>query len=819
MRLSTLLATLVCTLSSLTTHAQLDITNATIVPVPNEGVTQQAAIMLQEEIATRSGITLSIAETIPSSGPTILLGTIATIDPQRQVVVPSKPESFGAKNIDQTLYLVGRDTRGALFAAGKLVRLLDYQTSGKLILNDTRTLYQRPDVPYRAHQLAYRNTANTYDAWDIETYEQYIRDLILFGTNGIELIPTLDPNKKDGPVMRETMRSMNLKIAQVLKNYGLDAWLWSPVMDDDIEDVTTPEGIKIALEKRRAMFAAYPTIDHFFVPGGDDGDTPAEYLMPFLAQLAPILKEYHPNAKLWVSNQTFTIEENNYFFDYLASPKADWLHGVVYGPWTKMGWEEIRQRTPERYPIRRYPDITHTVRCQYPVENWDPIFANTLGREPIMPMPFEQYTIYQRYRTISDGFGTYSDGVHDDFNKILWTMLGWDRDVTKQKIMEEYAKVFFRSKKPIGYNVYSLLTVWGHNWKNYPRSHGNINTSRTLWEVIAQNDPDFETNWRTQMYLFRARFDQYVAREAKAQAQYQQEAHTALDHAKSIGVAQSIETARKALAQADTDTPVDAKLRASLQELGLLMHKSIGYQLSVEAPYFARNPERGALLDWLDQPLNDRPWLEQQFKRILAMDSEADQLAAIVEILNWTDPGPGGFYDNLGTKEGNTHVVYQDTWKNDPSGSHSPRVAFPYYKADQATIAKAEAAFEGNNTITSEEKAKGRQAFYARQELRMSWQSQIATHYGTPLKMRYEKLDPNATYRLKVTYAGRYRPTMTLTVDDTFGIHGALAQPKPIWPVVYDIPQIATQDGTLDLEWNLVDGRGCMVAEVWLMKQ
>lgn len=100
----------------------------------------------------------------------------------------------------------------------------------------------------------------------------------------------------------------------------------------------------------------------------------------------------------------------------------------------------------------------------------------------------------------------------------------------------------------------------------------------------------------------------------------------------------------------------------------------------------------------------------------------------------------------------------------------------------------------------------------------MSWQSQISTLYGTPLKMRYEGLDPKAQYTLKVTYTGRFKPSMTLTLNDEFSIHGPVPQPDPIWPVSYYLPQEATKGGTLDVEWNLVDGRGCVVAEVWLIK-
>lgn len=224
------------------------------------------------------------------------------------------------------------------------------------------------------------------------------------------------------------------------------------------------------------------------------------------------------------------------------------------------------------------------------------------------------------------------------------------------------------------------------------------------------------------------------------------------------------------------------------------------------------------MLDWLDQPLNDRRWLEQRFDAILALDNEAEQLAQIDTILNWEDPGPGGFYDNLGTLGEYSHVVSQQSWEEDPSSSHSTRVAFPNYKADAKTIAEQAGKAVADELAFKEEVTRVAGAYKGRQELRGSWQSQIATLYGTPLKMRYEGLDPNAQYRLKVTYAGRFRPTMTLTLNDEFGIHGPVPQPNPIWPVSYYLPQAATRSGTLNVEWNLVDGRGCMVAEVWLIK-
>jgi hypothetical protein len=101
----------------------------------------------------------------------------------------------------------------------------------------------------------------------------------------------------------------------------------------------------------------------------------------------------------------------------------------------------------------------------------------------------------------------------------------------------------------------------------------------------------------------------------------------------------------------------------------------------------------------------------------------------------------------------------------------------------------------------------------------MSWLDQAQTLFGAPLRMHYEELDPTKTYTIRITYAGRYRATMRLVADDRYEVHGPLAQPDPVWPVDFPLPREATQDGTLDLEWQLVDGRGCQVAEVWLIPE
>src|SRR4029077_10492167 len=96
--------------------------------------------------------------------------------------------------------------------------------------------------------------------------------------------------------------------------------------------------------------------------------------------------------------------------------------------------------------------------------------------------------------------------------------------------------------------------------------------------------------------------------------------------------------------------------RARVHELAEALYQSIRMQLSVER-YQAISVGRGATLDTLDMPLNNRLWLKQRFAELRQLPAEAERLKGIDGIVNWTDPGPGGFYDDLGDPSRQPHLV------------------------------------------------------------------------------------------------------------------------------------------------------------------
>ena len=100
-------------------------------------------------------------------------------------------------------------------------------------------------------------------------------------------------------------------------------------------------------------------------------------------------------------------------------------------------------------------------------------------------------------------------------------------------------------------------------------------------------------------------------------------------------------------------------------------------QLSVPL-YKAISVGRGATLDTVDVPLNNRDWLKIQFAAIRKLDGEEARQSEIDAIVNWTNPGPGGFYDDLGDPLGRPHLVMGIAYDKDPAFLHAPQTGFDW---------------------------------------------------------------------------------------------------------------------------------------------
>ncbi|MCC6491094.1 MAG: right-handed parallel beta-helix repeat-containing protein, partial [Candidatus Hydrogenedentes bacterium] len=607
--------------------------------------------------------------------------------------------------------------------------------------------------------------------------------LIVFGANAIENTPIVDAGSS--PHFPVTPAVMNHALSQICEDYDIEYWAWIPANFD----LTNPTLRAQSLAQHEAFYQNCVRLDAVFVPGGDPGDNPPDLVMDFLEDVAALLATYHPSAGVWVSNQGFEHAENDWFFDYLQTQHPTWLRGVVFGPWTKLTLAEERARTPLQYPIRHYPDITHNVRCQYAVPEWDPAFANTLGREASNPRPVGTAHIHNFLAPYTNGFLAYSEGVHDDVNKYVWCLSGWDPDTDVDDILTDYGRFFLGPN--VAQDAASGILQLEDNWDGPLAGNAVVPATWSYWTALESANPGLASNWRWQLCLLRAYYDYYIQERLAYETNLEDQVMVILEDAVNRGANTAMNDAEAVLAQA-VSSPVRADLRSRIVSLCADLFSSIGMQTSTSSPYLASGLERGCVLDLVDWAVNDRWWLEYRFDQIRLLGTEGAKLAALDEILEWENPGPGGFYDNLGTVGQQPHLVQQLPWEDDPGRVESTQ--------------NENAWHNGNSTSVTAGAA------------RLSWQNQAETLFNHPLEMRYTGLAPDANYTVRIVYDGRFAPSMYLTADGIHTVHGTLAQPSPPQKLEYDLPRYLTYDGTLDLRWDLVTQRGCQVAEVWLLR-
>jgi hypothetical protein len=758
-------------LTALATSAfALDLRNATIVATPDQ---HKVATMLQQEIEKRTRITLPISDR-PAT-PAILLSGRPTIS-----AVPGA-DGYRLQVLNNAVHLAGNDRRGTLFAAGALLRNLQMDRDSLAIADDLK-IATAPKYPLRGHQLGYRPKTNSYDGWNVAQWDQYIRDLAIFGTNAIELIPPRSDDDADSPLFPLPPMRMMVEMSRIADEYGLDVWIWFPAMDRDYSD---PKTVEFALKEWGEVYRQLPRIDAIFVPGGDPGHTQPKYMMALLEKQTELLHKTHPKAQMWMSPQSFNGPWMDEFFGILKTEPA-WLSGIVFGPQVRMSLPALRAAVPKRYPIRHYPDITHSTQSQYPVPDWDVAYAATEAREVINPRPIDEANIFRVLSPYTNGFLTYSEGCNDDVNKFVWSALGWNPDAKILDVLRDYSRYFIGAKFTDSF-ANGLLEL-ERNWRGPLAANESVNaTLKHFEEMDRAASPFVLANWRFQQAEYRAHYDAYTRARLLYETDAETRATAILRNARGLGALTAIDRAEQILdAAAETHTaPV---WRARVFELAEALFQSVRMQLSV--PYYkAIAVGRGANLDTIDVPLNNRTWLKARFVEIRQTTDEPERLKALDALVNWTDPGPGGFYDDLGNLTSQPHLVRGLGYAKDPAHLESSLVGFSY-----------------------------------RPTWRSSWWTHAEALVDAPLQMHYDGLDPAAQYKVRVVYAGDSLNTKIRLAAGNIEIHPLIAKANPVKPVEFDIPNAATASGTLDLSWTREsglggNGRGAQVSEIWIIRK
>lgn len=783
----------------------LDLSKAQVfTTISDQKILLRSIEVLQNETEKRSGIRWPVVKKLPKFGqPAILIvleNEITKLPAAYQTAIHTLPEikSEGFKLVtlpsEKTVVIVGKDARGILYGVGRFLRNAEMR-DGSVQIPAQLALSTSPRYPIRGHQLGYRPKTNAYDAFSVAQFDQYIRDLAIFGANSIEIMPPRTDDDFTSPHMKLPAIKMIVEQSRICKEYGLDVSMWYPNLG---KDYAHPDSIQKELKEREEIFSILPKLNAVFVPAGDPGDLEPDVLFAWLEKEAELLHKYHPNAKIWVSPQVFRPTQKWFdaFFAHV-NKEYSWFGGVVFGPWIKLPVQKIREIVKPSIPIRHYPDITHNYSSQYPIPHWDLAFAMTSGRESINPRPHDEKAIHNAFDQYGIGSISYSEGTNDDVNKFVWSDQDWDPERPVIETLREYSRLF------IGPDFTETFTqgifALENNWKGELLTNESVDRTLLQWQQIERQAPlKVQQTARFQMGLIRAYFDAYTRQRLIYETHIEQQAKAILQNTKAGRSMESLKEARTILESA-WKKPILPEYQAKCQALADSLFKSIGAQLTIKK--HGAMSGRGNFIDLINMPLNDSPWLLDQLSEAEKITDEPGRLKKIQAILHRTDPGPGGFYDHFGDPESWYRVVQNLSWEEDPGSLQSPRIGFGVGLVGEEWVDEIQATgFKGQVTPRV-------------------WMKQAKTLYDQPLKIKYEELDPKADYRIRIAYTGRFRSRMKMTTDDGQVIHDFIKTGEtPVFE--FDLPKAAIADGKVTFIWTCGEGeRGSQVTEIWLIRK
>lgn len=634
----------------------------------------------------------------------------------------------------------------------------------------------------RGHQ--FTDWAFAFQPWPAAA-EQYVRDLIVFGTNQVEFAH-IDWARGDLAKL--------VTYSEMLGSLGLNVSVWYPL------NMWTEEGGE---QRTMEMLKGMPHFDSMFVPGGDGGEVLAP--VPFLKAvegIANATRAVHPGAAVWVSAQEYSTANMTAFWNAVAQPSVrSWLTGIAYGPHVRVPLTEFLESVPAGYVVRQYPDLCHTLLTQFPVPDWDPAFAWTHRRQAINPSPRRYHnieTLRENATYVAGanegkliGFGAYSEGTNDDLNKVIYSAATLDGSSVGD-IVKQYATHFFGSAASSA--AVDGLFGLERNWQGplqSSRQQSTVSATLAAWRrVVAATAASAAVNWRLQAYHYRAVFDAYVAGRVQFDMSILMQARQALAQAGApTGPAAALQSAAKILATTDTSV-VQTELLAEARALATALNKSIGASVLQ-----AQQPDLG--LTSIDINVSDVGYLAAQVEAALKLPTAALQLAAIENMMAMGVPPPSGFLDELGSPDSQcrAHLQPGEGQVADPSFYFTPlQVA-----ADAPTSS-----------------------------MPVAWQTAAHPFFDAEMVVKYTGLEPGTAYNLTVVRwgysepptSGHIRSKARLTANGVM-IHDYQVAPVPMEPQDFVVPATVVGNGTLVLAWSMPplqggNGEGCFVSTVIL---
>ena len=778
-----------------------------------DGLEERIAGLLRERILRRSQVSVEVtnkttrgAELRVAIGRRVAsTGRFRALVERHSMTLPGvarvAPEGYAVKLVqtDEGPLLIaeGADARGLLYAAGEILRQIEYGLDRvSLSPVDVSTA---PAYRFRgssANQGGTMRAITGARGWTGKEWQDYFLDYALAGANTgyaggaqFEFLKQFDlmtvggcrPNQFRG------------EIPEDWKAGGLEGWEGT-----DWVCPSVPDARQALLEQWEEEFARTENHEILRFYAGDPGGCRCPRCGPWgktfidlCEEVATIWLKHHPDSIIQIANQDLSNAGDRAIFSYLNEKSRAWLQGIAYGPGSNAlssyfrdelrddlfeypgagplnrYLAEILNNIPKHQTITHYSDITHWIRSQYNLKRPDPHLIKAYNRRTFHTRPEAFYQIFQAIMPFSEGDIIYSEGYHDEFHQYMWNRLLWNPSRSLDDVMTEYCTYHFGADAAP--EMAAAMLQLEKNLELPLAENDGVDRYYLLVREAGWKIPPhlMAGNYRWMLHMQKAALDKYfqlrlrreLARDAALESLAKNDPDNAVARAQAL-LAEPIET------------PDMVALKEEARRLGEESDSAIGLR---NVGYFS-----------VDKPLTSMGWAVAQFEAAGAATGD-ERRAILRRLADYEDVGSGEYYDDAGAPGRQPHLIRGDSY--DASSWMDPD-----NRPSQNSIAYS-----------------------------------IEDPQG--VAFRYTDLDPAARYRVRVSMVAPRIPSADAMPEGAKRLQSILADGEYIVRDVeipmytaqifeYDVPGSVTGDGTLELVFERgTDSVGVVVSEVWLLKK
>lgn len=488
----------------------------------NQALARPAAI-LARQLAERSGAEIISAG--PETGSE--LAVALAIDPA------AGREGYRiADGAPGEIIVAGGDRRGLIYGVGRLLHEAVY-SPGEFRPGPWRGA-SVPDKPVRGLYFATHFHNYYHDAPPAEI-EKYLEELVLWGYNA--LVAWYDMNHyrglddPDSRAMIERLRHLFSFARELGLDIGLvtvanESYRSSPRELGRVPEYAfmpgllcpnKPGGRELILKNMAGEFEAFAglKLDFIWTWPYDPGSCFCEKCRPWggngfiemSREIAGLARRYHPSARLVLSTWTFKPED----WEGLARAfreRPDWVDYIMADAHREFPEFPLKHGVPGGLPLLNFPEISMIGMKPWGGFGATPTPARLQGFWPAAA------------DRIAGGF-PYSEGLHDDINKVIISRFYWNRKTSALEALREYAHFEYgpgaveRVLEAVGI----IEANHGRYWDVVPQAPGFIRkreapevrdsgrAARLLEEVDRELPEARRRGWRWRLLLLRGRIE------------------------------------------------------------------------------------------------------------------------------------------------------------------------------------------------------------------------------------------------------------------------------------------------------------------------